>query len=130
MLIRRQLSKIQPIDLCRQDEVALRQPLDFMREDLDPDFAPGKRQVRMMALLLGHLPHAIDVVESLPEVREEKALFEVVLLDDLPIGNLGRQFPEFLSLQRRRAAHAGNAFLIRERYLRSTHTSPSLTSTG
>jgi hypothetical protein len=50
-----------------------------------------------MPLLLGELAHSVDEAQSLPEGLEPEAAAQVMLLDDLPLGNLPPEIVEFLS---------------------------------
>src|SRR5258708_26338567 len=123
--------KVHAIDFCAQDKIALAQAADFMREDDDVYLSPGERQVRMVPLLLSQLAHLVDKRERLPEVRKEESFCDVMFLDHLPIGHLIREHTQFRAAQGRHSAATGHALPVSQTtYTRSTHTSPSLNSTG
>jgi hypothetical protein len=67
-----------------------------------------------MSLLFGELAYLIDEVQSLPEVLEPEVAAQVVLLGDLPFGDLSLERVEFLSLEGRNATPARYARLARQ----------------
>src|SRR5579863_3941686 len=102
-----------------------------MREDDDIDLPPGQRQVGMVALFLGQLTDTINELERLSEVGKEKALGDMVLCDQLPIGKVIGKRAQLGSVKRGDSASAWHAVPVGETaYPRSSHTSPSLTSTA
>jgi hypothetical protein len=44
---------VQPVDLGRHDEVALRQAVDLVRPQCDLGFTPGKQDIGVMSLFFG-----------------------------------------------------------------------------
>src|SRR5215208_3932747 len=67
-----------------------------------------------MALLLGKLTHLVDEAQSLPEVLEPEGPPQMVLLDDLPFGDLSPERVELLPLEGRNTALARYARLARQ----------------
>jgi hypothetical protein len=47
------------VDLCSQDEIALRQAVDLVGPDRDLDFSPSKEDVWVMPLLLRKFAYAV-----------------------------------------------------------------------
>jgi len=43
---------VELVDLCSQDEIALRQTVDLVRPGCDLDFSPGKEDVWVVPLLV------------------------------------------------------------------------------
>src|SRR5260370_42034591 len=72
------------VNLCRQDEIALRQTVDLVRPGCDIDFSPGKRDVWVVSLLLSKLTHAIYEFESSAKIRKLEGLRDVMFFDDVP----------------------------------------------
>src|SRR5215218_8899178 len=64
-----------------------------------------------MALLLGKLTHLVDEAQSLPEDAEPEGHSQMVLLDDLPFGDLLPERVELLPLEGRNTALAQYARL-------------------
>jgi hypothetical protein len=83
-----QTRRINLIDLRRHNEVALGEPANLVGVDLHAHFPPGQAQIRMMTFLFGHRAHAVHEVEPRLEIGKQKALGEVMLLDNLPIRKL------------------------------------------
>jgi len=75
---------VELVDLCREDEIALRQTVDLMRPGRDFDFSPGKEDVWMVPLLLGKLTYAIHKLEGFAKVLKSERLRDVVFFDDVP----------------------------------------------
>ena len=105
------------VDLRRQNEIRLGQPVHGVRPGGDFDLAPSQQNVGMVALLLGDLAHFIHESQRRLEIGELEASHDVVLVHDFPlcgIGKLTMEFGQFGSLERRHAAAAGNAVSIRK----------------
>src|SRR2546426_46447 len=68
------LGFVELIDLGSQDEIALRQAVDFVRPGRDLDFSPGKRDVWVVSLLLCKLTHAIHKPEVSTKVGKLEGL--------------------------------------------------------
>ena len=58
------------VDLGRQDEIALREAVDFVSPGLYLEAAPREKQIGMMPLLFRNLAHAVGEIERCPEVGE------------------------------------------------------------
>ena len=86
------------VDLCGQDEVALRQAIDFVRPDGDFHSSPSQEDVRMVALLFGESANLVDEFESFAEVRKLQGFCKVVSFHHLPSMHLLFQRGEFLTL--------------------------------
>src|SRR5215208_2244429 len=67
-----------------------------------------------MSLFFGELAYLIDEVQSLPEVLQPEVAAQVVLLYDLPFGNLSLERVELLSLEGRNTTLARYARLARQ----------------
>jgi len=65
-----------------------------------------------MALLFGESAHAIYELEGLGEVGELILAFQMMLINDTPIGNYFVERFEALSLKGRNSTAAGNASFI------------------
>ena len=85
-----------------------------MRPDRNLDLTPAEADVGVMPLLLGELAHLVDEVQSLAEVLEPEDPPQVVLLDDLPFGDLSLERAKLLSLERRCSAPARHARFARK----------------
>src|SRR5258708_11907509 len=119
------------VDFRRQDKIALGQPVNLVRVGLDVHAAPGERNVRMMSFGFGNRAHTVHEIERRLEIRQTISLGDVVPVDHLPVGQLGRKFPQFFSRKRLDAALAGHAmFSGKAAYSRSTHTCLFLNSTA
>src|SRR5258708_8254249 len=68
------LGFVELVDLCGQDEIALRQTVDLVRPGRDLNFSPGKEDVWVVSLHLGKLPYAIYKLESSAKVRKLEGL--------------------------------------------------------
>jgi hypothetical protein len=102
------------VDLCCQDEIALRQTADLVRPGRDFDSSPGKEDVRVVSLLLGKLTYAIYKREGSAKVRKLEGLRDVMFFDDVPRIDLLLKYGELLTLERRHASTTRNARLGRE----------------
>ena len=99
------------IDLGGQNEIALRQTVDFMRPGRDLDFSPGKENIRVVTLLLGKLTDAIHKLEGSAKVGKLEGLRDVVFFDDVPPLDLLLKYGEVLTLERRYSSTARYARL-------------------
>ncbi len=97
------------VDLCGQDEIALREAIDLVRPSRDLDFSPGEEDVWMMTLFLRKFTYAVYEREGFTKVRKLEGLRDVVLFDNAPAIHLLLQGNEFLTLERRDASPAGYA---------------------
>jgi hypothetical protein len=59
---------IELVDLGCQDEIALRQPIDFVRPARNLHFSPSKEDVRVVALRLRKLANAVHEREGFAKV--------------------------------------------------------------
>ena len=110
------------VDLRCQDEVALRQTIDFVRPNRDLDSSPGKEDVWVMPLLLSKLTYAIHKLEGSAKVGKLEGLRDVVLFDDIPTVHLRFESGELLTLERGHPSAAGNTRLSRELRHRRTYS--------
>jgi hypothetical protein len=101
-----------PVDLGSENEIAFGEPIDLVRPDRDPDLAPRERDIRVMALVFGKLSDLIHEAQGRLEIRESQLPFQMVVINDLPLGNLRRKRPDLGCGQRRDATPAGNACLF------------------
>ena len=85
-----------------------------MRPDRDLHLAPAQQNVRMMSLFLGQFSHSIDKCQRGSEIWKLVSAAEMVLVHHLPLGRLRLHLLQLLALQRRNAAAARNAMLIRQ----------------
>jgi hypothetical protein len=97
------------VDLCREDEVALRQTVDLMCPGRDLYSSPGKEDVWVMALLLSKLTYAIYKLEGFAKVGKLESLRDVVFLDDVPAIDLLFKYGQILTLEWRHPSTARNA---------------------
>src|ERR1700691_1863400 len=74
-----------PIDLGGQDEIVLRQAVDFVRVRLHIHPPPGEQQVRMVSLGFRDRARAIYECQGSLEVREDERSDEVMLVYHCPI---------------------------------------------
>src|SRR5216683_3290665 len=116
------LGFVELIDLGSQDEMALRQAVDFVRPGRDLDFSPGKRDVWGVSLLLCKLTHAIHKPEGSTEVGKLEGLRDVVFFDDVPPIDLLLKCGELLTLKRGHPSTAGNTLLGRKFRHRRTYS--------
>src|SRR5687767_9713663 len=98
--------EVNAIGLGGENEIAFSQPVDLVCVDLDVYAPPGQGQIGVMTLFLGHGAHAVDEIESFPEIGEWKRFQEMMAVDHFPVGNLRRKLRERLALKRRHAAPA------------------------
>ena len=97
------------VDLCGQDEIALRQTVNFVRPGRDLDFSPAKEDVRMVSLLFRKLTYAVYEREGSAKVQKLEGLRDVMFFDDVPAVHLHLQRGEFLTLERRHSSSAWDA---------------------
>ena len=92
------LGFVELVDLCGQDEIALRQTVNFVCPGRDLDFSPAKEDVRMVPLLLRKLAYAVYEREGSAKVGKREGLRDVVPLNHIPSVDLPLQRGEFLTL--------------------------------
>ena len=80
------------VDLCRQDEIALRQTVDLVRPGCDIDSSPGKRDVWVVSLLLSKLTHTIYKIESSAKIGKLEGFRDVMFFDDVPRIDLRKKY--------------------------------------
>jgi hypothetical protein len=68
-----------PIGLRREEKIALRQAIDFVRPDFDLAFAPRQVKIGMVPLGLGDGTDLVDKCQRLREILERVQPFEVAL---------------------------------------------------
>ena len=100
------------VDFGGHDEVAFGEAVDLVGPESDLGFAPGEEDVGVMALLFGEGSDQIYEGEGLGEVREFERAMDMVVVGDRPGWNVLVQGFEFVALERRDAAAAGNALLV------------------
>jgi len=105
---------VQAVDLRRHHEVALREPVDLVRPEVDAHLAPAHVQVRVVALGLGHRGDGVDEVHRLHEVLEAERLDELPVALHLPALELGQQGGELFGGERGHPAPAGHAVPLRQ----------------
>jgi hypothetical protein len=89
---------VELVDLCSQDEIALRQTIDFVCPGRNPDVSPGKRDVWVVPLFLRKFAYAVYECEGHAKVGKREGLRNVVPLNHIPSVNLPLQRGEFLTL--------------------------------
>jgi hypothetical protein len=104
----RSLGFVELVDFGGQDEITLRQTVNFVRPGCDLDFSPGKEEVWVVPLFLRKLTYAIYELEGFAKVGKLEGLREVVFLNNIPSAHLLLQRGEFLTLERRHASSAGD----------------------
>jgi hypothetical protein len=108
------LGFVELVDLCSQDEIALRQAVDFVRPGRDLDFSPGKEDVRVVPLFFRKISNLVDEFEGFAKVGKLEGLRDVVLFNYIPFVHLLLQRGEFLTLERRYSSSARDARFGRE----------------
>ena len=78
------LGFVELIDLCRQNEVALRQAIDLVCPCRDPDSSPSKKNVWVVALFLREFTYAIYEPKSSTKVGKIEDLPDVVFFNNVP----------------------------------------------
>src|SRR5262249_47499997 len=105
--------------------------VDLVGIGFDIDLAPREVNVGMGALLFRHDADAVHEGESRFEIGKQIGLDNMMLVDDLTIGDLGGELPQLLTFEGRHAAAAGDAVFFGEfAHSRSTQMSPSSIRTG
>jgi hypothetical protein len=79
---------IELVDLGCQNEIALRQPVDFVCPARNLHFSPSKEHLRVMALRLRKLANAVHEREGLAKVGKLKSFCDVMFFDNVPIVDL------------------------------------------
>ena len=97
------------VDFGGQDEITLRQTVNFVRPGRDLDFSPGKEDVQVVPLLFRKLADAVYEREGFAKVGKLEDLRDVVFFDDVPAVNLLFEGGKLLALERRRSSSARNA---------------------
>jgi hypothetical protein len=103
------------INLRGQNEITLRQSTDDMSPDGDLGFSPGQQNVGMMSLLLGQRTHAVHKIQRGLEIGKLESTRDVMLVDNLPIGQLMAEFMQRRAVKRRHPAPARHTILVRKR---------------
>jgi hypothetical protein len=103
------LGFVEVVDLCSQDEIALRQAVDLVRPDGDLDFSPSKEDVWVVPLLLRKFAYAICELEGFAKVGKLEGLRDVVFFDDVPAVHLISEGGKLLTLERRYFSSARDA---------------------
>jgi hypothetical protein len=110
---RRIVRRLKPVDFGGKNEVALRQTVDFVRPDRQPDPAPGQVDIRVVSLLFRKFTDTIRKIESLAEIFKLVFPLQVVFFDETPaVFDPSLQAFEALTLERRNAACARDARLV------------------
>ncbi len=94
----RSLGFVELVDLCGQDEIALRQAIDFVRPGGDLDFSPGKEDVWVVPLLLRELAYAVYEREGSAKIGKREGLRDVVFLNNIPSVHVLLQRTELFTL--------------------------------
>jgi hypothetical protein len=89
---------LQPVDFGGEHEIAFGQPIDLVSENCNLYPAPGEQEVRVMPLLFGNGPRAVNEIESGFEIREFENAMQVVFVHHFPAGQLGFQGFELRAL--------------------------------
>ena len=100
---------MQLVDLGGEDEVALGETVDFVCPNGDLGLSPGEDNVRVMALFFGDRAYFVHEFERGLEIGEGERASNVVLVDDMPIGQLMAEVVELLAVQGWNASLAGDA---------------------
>ena len=100
------LGFVELVDLCGQDEIALRQTVDFVRPACDLDFSPSKEDVWVPLLFPAWLTNlrASRKSGNLEGLRDD-----VVFFDDVPAVHLLFEGGKLLTLERRHSSSARDA---------------------
>jgi hypothetical protein len=79
---------LQPVNLGRQNEIRLRQPVHGVRPGRDFNLTPSQHDIGMMPLLLRYLSDAVNESQRRPKIRKLVGAHEVVLVNNAPLGRL------------------------------------------
>src|SRR5258706_15737772 len=79
------------VDLRGEDEVALGQAVDLVRPDRHAHLSIRQIDVGVMPLLFGNSTDLVREGQGTLEILERERLLDVVIVDDRPAVNLGRQ---------------------------------------
>jgi len=103
------------IGLGGKDEVALREPIDFVSPDLDANLSPCKEEVRVVVLFLGDITHAIHESQRFDEILEREFLAQMMGVDHFPaVSKLLAESLKLVPRERRDPAAARHTFLACE----------------
>ncbi len=105
----RSLGFVELVDFGGQDEIALRQAVDFVRPGRNLGFSPGKKDVRVVPLFFRKISNLVDEFEGFAKVGKLEGLRDVVPLNHIPAVHLLLQRGEFLTLERRHSSSAWDA---------------------
>jgi len=105
----RSLGFVELVDFGGQDEIALRQAVDFVRPGRDLDFSPGKEDVRVVPLFFRKISSLVDEFEGFAKIGKLEGLRDVVPLNHIPAVHLLLQRGEFITLERRHSSSAWDA---------------------
>ena len=88
------------IRLGRENEIAFCQTVDLVGPDLELHFSPCQKNIRVVSLLLGQVPHPVGEAESLNEIIELVLFFEMVPVHHPPTAShLAMELGQFFPLQ-------------------------------
>src|SRR5260370_40784322 len=105
------------IELCRDDEVVLVQSLYLLGVQRDPRVTPAETNVGMVSFDFGERGRALDKSEGFGEVLEPVGSLDPLgFIEKRPVGRLRMISGGLLFAQRRYAAAARRATLLRECY--------------
>ena len=105
----RRLGFVALVDFGGEDEIALRQTVNFVRPGGDLDFSPGKEDVWVVPLLLRELAYAVYEREGSAKIGKLEAPRDVVFRNDIPSVHLLLKIGKFLTCEWRHSSSAGDA---------------------
>src|SRR5271156_3198335 len=112
--IRRRRRTLNPINLRRQNKIALRQPINLVRPRGDFRLPPSQQNIRMMPLLLRNRPHLIHKPERQLKIRKRKRPHNVMPVHHLPSRHFLSKRLQLVTTQRRYSALARHTILLRQ----------------
>jgi len=118
----------QAVNFRREDEVALRQPINFVSVSSDAHLAPLQDDIRVVALFFRQLSHPVDEFQRLAEVGEFVGAGKVVFVDHGPAGQLLFERLQLRAFERRHTAaarHTGFAGKIGNRCISHRRKPPA-----
>jgi hypothetical protein len=96
------------VDLGGEDEVRFGEALGGMGPEGDLDASPGEQDVGVMSLLFGDRADLVGERQRFLKVGKREAAGDVVIVDDLPVGDFFEQAIEFDAFESGGASAAGD----------------------
>src|ERR1700723_3029679 len=98
---RRRRRALNPVNLRRQNKIALRQSINLMRPRGNFRLPPPQKNIRVMPLVLRNRPHLVHKRERLLKIRKRERPHNMMPIHYLPLRHFLRQPLQLFSSQRR-----------------------------